>query len=97
MKMYKDKALKEEVTELDFGITLAGDTKEITYYLYNDIEADLVEIKATVDNTEVSIKDCPTNLEHKTSSPIVFAWKPSITLKRGLKTKLDLKYFELYG
>lgn len=97
MKIYKEKELKEEVTNLDFGITLAGDTKEITFYLYNDSTADVVEIKPTIDNAEVSVKDCPTNLGSKQSASIVFAWSPSVTLKQGLKTQLNLKFFELYG
>jgi hypothetical protein len=96
MKIFKDSTLKEEVIDLDFGITLAGETKEIIYYLYNETEADVVDIKASVESPEVDIKSYPNALKSATSAPITFAYSPSISIKRGLKTPLSLKYFELY-
>jgi len=99
MKIYSDPSLQDkyEVKDLDFGIVLAGDTKKITYYLYNETEAEVVELKASVENTEVKIIDCPTGLKSKTSSSVSFEWSPSITIKKGLKTQLNLKFFELYS
>jgi len=97
VKIYKTQGLTEEVKELDFGITLAGDTKETEYYLYNDTEADVIDLKATVENPEVIIKECPQTIKSKTTGTIIFSWTPSLTLKRGLKTQLNLKFFELYS
>jgi hypothetical protein len=97
MKIFKDASLKEEVKDLDMGIVLAGDTKQVTYYLYNDTDAEVVELKPVIDNAEVKVVSCPSTLKSKESAPAVFEWTASITVKRGLRTQLNLKFFELYS
>ena len=97
MKIFKDSSLKEETKELDFGIVLAGDTKKITYWLYNDTEAEVVEIVPVVENKEVIVTNYSKSLKTKTSTPITFEWTASISVKRGLKSQFSLKFFELYS
>lgn len=97
MKIYKDVSLKEEVKDLDFGIVLAGDTKEITYYVHNETEAEVVELKAIVSNNEVEVVSCPDSLKSGESASVKFRWTASVSLKRGLRTQLNLKFFELYN
>lgn len=96
MKLYADAELTKEVKDLDFGIVLAGDVKKVEFYLFNDTVANVVELKPSVDNTEVAVISHPTEIKSNTSAPIVFSWAPSITLKKGLRTQLNLKFFELY-
>lgn len=98
MKIFKDSSLKEEVKDLDMGIVLAGSKKQVTYYLLNDNqEANVVELSASVDNKEVYIVSCPKELKSNESATIVFEWTPSLTVKKGLKSSLNLKYYELYS
>jgi hypothetical protein len=97
MKIYTDSSLKEETKTLDFGIVLAGDTKKITYCLYNETDAEVVELQAIVSNAEVKVLDCPKSLKSKETSSATFEWSPAINVKRGLKTELNLKFFELYS
>jgi hypothetical protein len=96
MKLFKDKDLTQQTDTLDFGIVLAGDTKTIEYYLQNETEAEVVEIKPIVENTEVKIVSFPENLKSKEVIKVAFSWSPTITLKRGLKSALNLNFFELY-
>jgi|WetSurSiteA1Bulk_404760.scaffolds.fasta_scaffold39260_3 hypothetical protein len=97
MKIFKDAQLTEEVQTLDFGIVDAGDTKEFTYYLYNDSPGDVVQLKAELSNKEVLVIKTPSDtLKSKASTPIVFSWTPPITIKKGLKSEIKLKYYELY-
>jgi len=96
MKLYEDKARTKEVTGVNFGIVLAGDTKKVKYHLHNETSADVVEIKPTLDNKEVKIINFPIELKANQSSEVVFEWTASITIKKGLRTELSLKFFELY-
>jgi len=96
MKLYEDKDYTKEITSVDFGIVLAGDTKKVNYYLYNDTNANVVEIQPKLDNNEVKITKFPTELKAKQGSEVSFEWTASITIKKGLRTELSLKFFELY-
>lgn len=101
MKLFSDKELTQEVKDLDFGIVLAGDTKKIEYYLFNDTVADVVDLKASVNKVDGAEKDveivsCPETIKAKESAKIEFSWTPAVTLKKGLKTNLNLNFYELY-
>ncbi len=96
MKLFADKELTKPVEDLDFGIVLAGDTKKVEFYLYNDSVADVVELKPSVDNADVKVLSFPSELKSKSTAKIEFSWSPSITLKKGLKTELSLNFYELY-
>jgi len=96
MKIYADKELTKEVADLDFGIVLAGETKTLELYLFNDTVADVVELNPSVDNKEVAVLSFSKEIKSKQSAPIVFSWTPELTMKKGLKTSLNLKFFELY-
>lgn len=96
MKIFKDPDLKEEVKILDLGIVPAGESKEFTYYLLNDISALLVELKFQVEHEEVEIIKSPTKMEYLAKSELVLKWSPSVTVKQGLKTSLKVCGKELY-
>ena len=96
MKLYSDIDLTKEVKTLDFGIVLAGDTKKIEYYLYNDALADVVELEPSVEQKDVTVVAYPQELKSHGKASIIVSWTPAITLKQGLKAQLNLKFYELY-
>ena len=96
MKIYADKELKKQVEELDFGIVLAGETKTFEFFLHNDTVAEVDEIVPSVANAEVEILAYPKNLKAGESEKITFSWSPTLTVKKGLRALLDLKFFEIY-
>ena len=97
MRLFEDKSLTKEAKTVDFGIVLAGDTKRVTYYLFNETSAEAVEIKPTADNPEVSIISCPTTLKSKEVDSITLEQKASVSIRKGLKTSLNFKFFESYS
>lgn len=97
MKIYSDSNLTTEIKDLDFGIVLAGATKKVSYWLYNETDAEVVELKPSVANTEVKVLSCPDKVASKSSVEATFEWTPSITIKKGLKTELLLNFYELYS
>lgn len=97
MKIFKDQELKNEIIELDLGILEAGESKKYIYYIWNDSKAQLLNLVFFVDNQEVKIVKYPEKLEINESSILVIEWKPSITLKEGLKANLSMKGKELWG
>lgn len=97
MKIYKDSSLKEEIKTLDLGVVDAGTTKEFSFYVLNDTVAKLENIVFDINNTEVAIKIAPSELKANSSGELVVAWSPSITLKKGLKTILNVKANEIYS
>lgn len=97
MKIYKDKSLKEEVKILDLGIVPAGETKQFTFYVFNDENNTLVDLKFKVDHKEVKIVKAPTKLTYLEIGELVLEWTPSIELKRGLKATLQVEGTELWS
>jgi len=98
MKIYKDKNLTEEVTlDLDFGIVLAGEVKQFQFWVLNDLNAYLKDLKFEVEHEEVKVLEAPKELEAHAVSELIFEWSPSVTLKEGLKAKLNVTGIELWG
>lgn len=97
MKLFKDSQHKEEVEIFDLGVVLAGEKKEYSYYVYNDVKSELVNLKFIIPNDEIKIVSSPEKLQYKESGVLKFIWSPSVTLKSGLKTTLKVEGFELYS
>ena len=97
MKLYKDKNCKEEIIELNLGIVEAGESKEFIFYVKNDIEANLKELSFLINHKEVKIIKSPTNMEIGEIAELIIKWSPSVTLKEGLKTLIEIKGKELWG
>jgi hypothetical protein len=97
MRIYKDSQLKEEIKELDFGILEAGESKEYTFYVKNDTDAEVKKLNFSVENKEVSIVKSPEILPKKESAELKIKWSPSITLRQGLKAELKITGIELYS
>jgi hypothetical protein len=97
MKLFSDVGLKKEITILDFGIVDAGESKTVSYYLYNDTGTKIVDLNLKVNNGEVYIADYPKDLEKNAVAEIKLTWKSSLNIKAGLKATLDIKAAELWS
>lgn len=97
MKIYKDKELTQEITILDFGIVEAGTFAKFVYYIYNETMAKILNLVFKIDSLEVKIITMPKQLLPKTIAELEIEWFPSITLKQGLKTKLNISGVEIWG
>ena len=89
MKLFRDKELTEEISDINFGIVVAGESKSFTYYLYNEKLGRAVNIKTVIENNEVQVTKAPETLQAKESAEIELTWTPSITLEQGLR---DVKF-----
>jgi hypothetical protein len=97
MKIFKDEDLKEEIKDFDLGILDAGLSKKYTYYIYNEIKADLVDLVFAVNNKEVEILEAPKFLLANHMAKFIIEWKPSITLREGLHAEIDIKCKERFS
>lgn len=97
MKLYKDKELTQIVESLDLGVLEAGKTKQYVYFIYNDTPAELTKIKIEVSHKEVKIVNPIEYLKPNGIGSLVLEWSPSITLKEGLKTELNISASEIYS
>ena len=96
IKIFIDKELTKEIEELDLGTVQAGDLKRYTFYIKNISNAELRDLKFSANHQEVSMVLVPQELLINEAKQLIIEWKPSITLKESLKTKLNIKGFELY-
>ena len=97
MRLYTDPSLNIEITFLDLGIVLAGEHKEYSFYIKNDKIVPFVDLKFVIDNPEIEILDFPRELKSGNIGTLRIKWSPSITLKQGLHTELQIKGYELYS
>ena len=110
MRIYKDKELNEQIdaSTLDLGIGLAGESHEYTFYVHNNLNAELknlkFEIKPVVDKAfeqriakEVKILEAPQNMDAKSVSPLKLQWNPAVDIKSGLKAQLQVNGFEIWS
>jgi hypothetical protein len=88
--------MKEEAVVFDFGIVSAGESIKYEYTILNDSSADIVELGFIIDNSEVKIISAPTEIKSQEVAKLVLEWKPSVTLKQGLKEELKITGYEIY-
>lgn len=97
-KIYTDEALQNPVDDpINLGKLKAGETKQFTFYVYNSSVNPYEELEFTVDHKEVEVISSPTEMTEKASKAIVLEWKPSVDIKRGLKTSLKIQGYEVIG
>jgi hypothetical protein len=97
MKIFKNKNLTEEIEILDLGIVEAGEFASFTYYVYNETQAEIKTLFFKVDHPEVKIKEAPAELAPKAVAELIIEWHPSVTLKQGLKARLNISGIELWS
>jgi len=97
LKIYKDKAMTEELDTIDFGRVEAGTTKEKKVWVHNHIKGYLVEIQVEIipfrDDIEVLF---PKEIDPGDVIPVVLRWSPSLKLEEGLSVKLKIKGLEVF-
>ena len=81
---------------IDLGIVEAGKSKEYSFYLYNDIADEVIDISLDVEHSEVEVIKIPTNLGVKGKDELKIKWSPSVTTRKGLKVSFKIKATELY-
>ena len=97
MRLFADKELKQELLTLDLGIVLAGDSKRYEYFLANDTDAEVVDIKLAIAHDDVKILKAPSELIANEVGMVLIEWSPSITIKKGLKTEVTITGAEIYS
>ena len=96
--IFEDKELTKPIEEpIDLGKLKAGETKEYPFYVFNASVNPYEELEFTVDHKEVEVISAPTEMEEKSSSRFVLQWKPSVTIKKGLKTSIKIEGFQVIG
>ena len=97
-KIFKDKELTNEVSDhIDLGKVKAGEKKQFTYYVCNSSTFPYEELNFDVDHKEVRVISAPIEINEKSSGTIILEWKPSVDIKRGLKTSLKIEGFQVIG
>ena len=83
--------------DISFGIVDAGETVRQDLFLHNDTAAEVMDIFIRVDNPEVKIFNKPDKMGPHTTDAFYLEWTPSVDIKKGLKTKLNIRASELYS
>ena len=89
--------LGQELKELNLGIVNAGETKEFSYYLVNDSEADVTDIEIKIDHPEVVIIKTPKELRPQDRDEFTIKWSPPQQPKQGLKTVVLYTFTSLWS
>lgn len=97
MQLFKDAALTDQIITLDLGIVPAGETKSYTFYLYNDTDAELIDIVVACNHVEVRVVRAPETLLAKASAALEVSWSPAVTVKQGLHTEVVFSGKELWS
>ena len=97
MKLFKDAECTQEITSLDLGTVEAGFEKSYTFYVQNDQKCKLENLEFFVAHKEVSIVSAPKIINTFEVVDFVINWAPSVTIKQGLQTELQVKGYEVYG
>lgn len=85
-----------ELAELDLGIVDVNTTKEYSFVLVNNSDAELVGIELKVSHPEVGVITAPTALAPNTQADFIIKWSPTLLLKQGLKTTVNVTATELW-
>ena len=97
-KIFEDKALTKPIeAPIDLGKLKAGEEKDFIYYVFNASVHPYEELKFTVDHKEVTVITSPEEMDEKSSAKVVLKWKPSVDIKQGLKTSLQIDGFKVIG
>lgn len=97
-QIFEDEKLTKPIeAPIDLGKLKVGETKQYIYYVFNASVHPYEELEFTVDHKEVEVLSAPVDMEEKSSGKVVLQWKPSVDIKRGLKTSLKIQGFQVIG
>lgn len=97
MKIFKSDDLTTPIERLDLGIVMAGDKKRFDFIVENDSAAELVDLTFKPDSAEVKVVESPKKIKAYERASLTIEWAPSVTLKAGLKTSLQIKGSEIWS
>jgi len=86
----------KDIDTLDLGIVEAGTSKEYEFLLFNETNAEVIEISVEIKHEEVTVLSSPDKLGPKRTDKLKIKWTPSLTVKQGLKTPVKVSGVELY-
>lgn len=95
-KVFIDRDLTKEIKgPIDLGKLKAGQVKKYEFYVFNDSIHPYEEMDFLVDDPEVQVISHPEELSEKASSLFTLEWKPSVDIKKGLKTQLEIQGYKV--
>ena len=100
MKIFKDKSLKEAVDpkDLDLQIVEGGSSRDYTFYVKNDHQkGEVKNLKVVVDNREIEILHCPSNIGINESAEFKFRWNADVKIEEGILPKFNFTYDIICG
>lgn len=97
MKIYKDLEKTQEIQSINLDVLAAGETKEYIYYVYNDIDAELIDLEFTIKNSEIQVVSAPKTIKAKETAELKIAWKAAVAIKQGVHAELHIEMKELWG
>lgn len=92
----------KEVTVLNLGRVRIGESKTYEYTLENDSNWSVEDIKLSLQDidgkpvTEVDFLDYPHTLNGNSKGALTFSWTPTVELKKGLKTIIQIQADEIW-
>ena len=92
----------KEVSTLDLGMVKIGETKEYLYTLENDSKWDIIEIELSLKQmngqhiSEVQFLEFPKEMKAYKTATLKFSWTPSVEIKSGLTSQLQIKALEVW-
>jgi len=100
MKIFKNKQLTESVDpkKLDLAIVEGGSSKDYTFYIHNNhSRGEIRELRVIVDNKEIEILSCPTNIRMNESAELKFRWNCDAKVEEGILPKFKFTYDIICG
>jgi hypothetical protein len=96
MKIFKDEYLTEEVKNIEFGKVRAGNSSSQKYFLLNESDAYISNMKFTLSHPELEIVAKPIAMKPKETCVFEVKWNALVDIKRGLKSSIEIDYDEEY-
>jgi hypothetical protein len=95
MKLFSDKDLKQEVIkDVDLGDVSLGTSKEYTFYLHNEknsvVENIKVELENNIHKADIQVLFSPEYLKPKETKPYIFVYTPSLKIEEGLTIGIEV-------
>lgn len=99
MKIFSNPELTEEIKVINFGIVKAGETKELTLYLYNDSKALLTNLTfefGPLPEPNLKVLEAPVTIQPHESQVLKLRWSPTLTFRQPLEVNLLILGEEIF-
>lgn len=97
MKLFADAGFKNEIKSINFGIVDAGTCKELSVFIYNDLEAMMTNLRFKIPPIEgLEIIQSPITIQSKKGEKFTLKWCPTMKFKKALIVTLEISGDEVY-